>query len=262
MLDHLSVKPLQSATLDEEAAFLRAAIEDAGRIAIFTGAGLSTESGVPDFRSPGSPWMLNKPIPYDAFLADPAVRIEAWRRKFAMDDHFVGARPGRGHQAIARLVGRDKAPGVITQNIDNLHHLSGLDDDQVVELHGNGSYATCLACGQRHELRAVRARFEAMARAPACDACGGPVKSATISFGQAMPELAMQRALQWSLSCDLFLAIGSSLQVNPAARLPALAQQNAARLIIINAEATPLDGVAETRLRSDIGALLAVVTDA
>jgi NAD-dependent deacetylase len=254
MYDHLSVTA--GPALLEEAAMLAEAIVRAERIVLFTGAGLSTECGVPDFRSPGSPWMQNKPIPFDAFLADPAVRIEAWRRKFNMDDHYSGAQPGKGHAAIAGIVRSGKARGVITQNIDDLHTRSGLAAGEVIELHGNGTYATCLDCGLRHELADIRPLFERDRTAPACQACDGPVKSATISFGQTMPEAAMRKAMEWSAECDLFLAIGSSLVVQPAARLPLIARRAGAALFIINREPTPLDQEANAVLRSDIGPLL------
>jgi NAD-dependent deacetylase len=241
---------------DIEVTLLGEAIGAAREIALFTGAGISTECGVPDFRSPGSPWLVNKPIAFDAFCADAAVRAEAWRRKFIMDDHFAGAKPGKGHRALAQLVSSGRARGVITQNIDNLHQDSGIGEDSVIELHGNGTYATCLDCRRRHELSDIRRNFMASGVAPVCDDCAGPVKAATVSFGQAMPDEALKRATDWALSADLFLAIGSSLVVNPAARLPVLARRNGAKLIIINAESTPLDAAASHALRSDIGALL------
>ncbi|MCC6948854.1 MAG: Sir2 family NAD-dependent protein deacetylase [Bradyrhizobiaceae bacterium] len=224
----------------------------------FTGAGISTESGIPDFRSPGGLWTQNRPIPFDEFVASREARNEAWRRKFAMEDKFQAAKPGRGHRALARLIARGKLSAVITQNIDNLHQLSGIPDEKVIELHGNGSYATCLDCGERYEIEWVRERFHgAGGIAPDCASCSGPVKSATISFGQAMPEGAMRRAEAESLAADLFLAIGSSLVVWPAAGFPALAKRNGARLAIINREATEFDGMADLVVRDDIGDVLA-----
>jgi len=226
-------------------------------VAGFTGAGISTESGVPDFRSPGSPWMQNKPIPFDAFLRSRDARREAWRRKFTMDDLYRDARPSRGHVALASLVRQGKMSAVITQNIDGLHHQSGIPSDRVIELHGNGTYATCLSCGVRHELEWVRSRFEADGEPPDCSSCGGIVKAATISFGQAMPEAAMHRAHEAALACDLFLVVGSSLVVYPAASLPVAAKENGSTLVIINREATPHDDIADLVIRADIGATLA-----
>lgn len=223
------------------------------RLVIFTGAGLSTESGVPDFRTPGSPWMVNKPIPFDAFLASAAVRREAWRRKFTMDDSFAGAKPSPVHHLLADLVRAGPGLGLITQNIDGLHQAAGTPAEKLIELHGNGTYATCLDCGLRHELHAIRPVFEANGHAPRCEQCDGPVKSATISFGQRMPEAAMRRADALARQSDLFLVIGSSLVVHPAAQLPLVAKASGARLVIVNREATPLDGAADLVVRGEIG---------
>lgn len=228
----------------------------------FTGAGISTESGVPDFRSPGSPWMVNKPIPFEAFRSSRAARIEAWTRKFAMDDHFAGAQPNRTHRFLAGLVASGRSPGIVTQNIDGLHQLSGVPEERLVELHGNGTYATCLACGLRHELAEIRTAFEATREPPACVACGGIVKSATISFGQAMPEAAMRRAAALTLEADLFLVLGSSLVVFPAASFPVMARRNGARLAIVNRQPTELDVIADLVVRAEIGPALCPAPDA
>jgi NAD-dependent deacetylase len=226
-------------------------------IAPFTGAGISTECGIPDFRSPGGLWTKNKPIPFEEFIASQEMRNEAWRRRFAMDHQFAAARPGRGHLALASLYRAGKAPAVITQNIDNLHQSSGIAAEHVIELHGNNSYALCLDCGKRYELDWVRGLFTAAnERAPDCTGCGGHIKTATISFGQAMPEREMRRAEQLTLDCDLFLAVGSSLVVWPAAGFPLLAKRNGARLVIINREATEFDEIADLVVRDDIGAVL------
>lgn len=236
---------------------LHAMLDRARVIVPFTGAGISTESGVPDFRSPGSPWMQNKPIPFEVFLASREARIEAWRRKFAMDDHYRDARPNRGHRALATLVAEGRSPGVITQNIDGLHQASGIAEDSVIELHGNGTYATCLSCGWRHKLAAIRAEFEASGEPPACMMCAGVVKSATISFGQQMPQQPMLRAHELTMSADLYLVAGSSLVVFPAATFPVIAKRNGARLVILNREPTDLDPIADLVVRSEIGPALA-----
>jgi NAD-dependent deacetylase len=241
------------AALADDIASLHDLVARARSVVAFTGAGISTESGVPDFRSPNSPWMRNKPVPFDAYLASAEARREAWRRKFTMDDLYAGAKPSRGHLALASLVRAGRMPGVITQNIDGLHQAAGVPSDTVVELHGNGTFATCLSCGCRYELAWVRPRFEASGEAPACEACGGIVKSATISFGQAMPEPAMRRAQELTLACDVFLAIGSSLVVYPAAGFPVLAKRNGAKLVIVNREPTDLDDVADLVINGDIG---------
>jgi len=231
---------------------------DGARVIVpFTGAGISTECGIPDFRSPGGLWTKNRPIPFDEFLASQEMRNEAWRRRFAMDGHFSAAVPGRGHLALASFYRTGKAPAVITQNIDNLHQSSGISEEHVIELHGNNSYALCLDCAKRFELSWVRQQFtDANERAPDCPDCGGHIKTATISFGQAMPEQQMRRAEQLTLDCDLFLAVGSSLVVWPAAGFPLLAKRNGARLVIINREATEFDEIADLVVREDIGTVL------
>ena len=232
---------------------LRTLIEDAQVIVPFTGAGISTECGIPDFRSPGGLWTKNQPIPFDAFVASREMRDEAWRRRFAMEDNFAQARPGRGHQALASLYRAGKTPALVTQNIDNLHQASGISPSDVVELHGNTTYAICLDCAERYELPWVRERFEAAGQhAPDC-ACGGYIKTATISFGQAMPTDAMQRAEELTKSCDLYLAVGSSLVVWPAAGFPLMAKRNGAALVIINREPTEFDDLADLVIRNDIG---------
>jgi NAD-dependent deacetylase len=246
-----------------ESSFVRLAdlIEGAERIVPFTGAGISTECGIPDFRSPGGLWKTNQPIAFDDFMARRDMRDESWRRRFAMEEKFGGAKPGRGHRALTSLYRAGKIPGVITQNIDNLHQASGISADHVVELHGNTTYATCLACGTHYELAWVREKFEAAGRrAPDCT-CGGFIKTATISFGQAMPADAMARAEELTRGCDLFLAIGSSLVVWPAAGFPLMAKRNGAALVIINGEPTEFDDVADLVLHDDIGTVLETFVD-
>ncbi|HEX7775987.1 MAG TPA: Sir2 family NAD-dependent protein deacetylase, partial [Parvibaculum sp.] len=205
---------------------LRTLMAEARRAVVFTGAGISTESGIPDFRSPGGLWTKMSPINFDDFLRSDELRREAWRRKFEIDKTIVSAEPNKGHMAVAKLVDTGKVTHVITQNIDNLHQNSGVPAAKIIELHGNGTYAKCLDCGLRHELVWVKMKFEAGGEAPTCRACNGIVKSATISFGQAMPEEEMRRAEEATLACDLFLAIGSSLQVFPAAGFPIIAKRN------------------------------------
>ena len=232
---------------------LRDLLEDASVIVPLTGAGISTECGIPDFRSPGGLWTKNQPIPFDAFVSSQEMRDEAWRRRFAMEENFARAKPGRGHRALASLYRSGKSPGLITQNIDNLHQASGIDVSDVIELHGNTTYALCLDCSRRYELSWVKEKFEvAGQRAPDC-ACGGYIKTATVSFGQAMPPEAMERAEDLTKSCDLFLAVGSSLVVWPAAGFPLMAKRNGAVLVIINREATEFDDIADLVVRNDIG---------
>jgi NAD-dependent deacetylase len=244
------------AGLEAGADALAARLSASRAIVALTGAGLSTECGVPDFRSPGSPWRVHKPIGYAEFMASAEMRREAWRRKFAMDDLYRGVQPGKGHQALVDLAALGLLRNVVTQNIDNLHQASGLPADALIELHGNGSYAVCLDCGQRHELAPIRARFERDPEPASCEDCGGIVKSATIAFGQAMPEAALRKAVEAASGCDLMLVLGSSLVVQPAARLPLLAVSRGAALVIANREPTPLDDEADLVLRADLGSLL------
>jgi NAD-dependent deacetylase len=197
----------------------------ARRTLVFTGAGVSTESGIPDFRSPGGVWSRMKPIYFQDFVADEAKRREAWTRAFAGTAGWTGASPNAGHHAIAALTARGKISAVITQNVDNLHQDSGVPADKVIELHGNASYAVCLDCGLRHELAELKAAFLATDALPACRACGGVVKTATVSFGQSMPAGPMARAEAETLACDLFIVLGSSLVVYPAAAFPPLAKR-------------------------------------
>ena len=252
--------PLTS-VIDPDLARFRELLEAARRIVFFTGAGISTESGIPDFRSPGGIWTRFRPIDFRDFMASDEARRETWRRKFETDKTLRVAKPNAGHAAIARLVRQGKAWCVITQNIDGLHQASGVPDERVVELHGNTTYARCLACGERHELDPIRERFERDGEAPVCG-CGGYVKTATISFGQTMPAAEMARAEKETNACDLFVSIGSSLVVYPAAGFPALAKRRGARLVILNRDPTDFDDIADLVLNREIGPTLGQATGA
>ncbi|MFC1883721.1 NAD-dependent deacetylase [Thermodesulfobacteriota bacterium] len=238
---------------DEKIELLCDMISKSKRCIVFTGAGISTESGIPDFRSPGGIWEKYQPIQFQDFMASEEMRKETWRRKFATDDTIGNARPNKGHLAIAKLVNEGKVSSVITQNIDGLHQLSGIPEEKVIELHGNATYATCLMCGKRYELGPIREVFLRDEILPECDDCDGIVKSATISFGQAMPEKAMMDAQRETLGCDLFIAMGSSLVVFPAAGFPELAKRNGASLVIINREPTAFDSIADLVFHRQIG---------
>jgi NAD-dependent deacetylase len=226
------------------------------RAVVFTGAGISTESGIPDFRSPGGIWTQMQPIMFQDFCALREMRREAWRRRFASDPVMRAAEPNRGHRAVARLVREGKVAAVITQNIDGLHQASGIPDRQVIELHGNTTYATCLDCAERHELAPLQAAFERDGDVPDCTRCGGLLKTATISFGQAMPEVAMLRAQQEVMAADLCIVLGSSLVVYPAAGFPEMAKRKGAGLVIINREETGLDPIADLVIHRGIGDVL------
>ena len=236
-------------------------IEKARSIVVFTGAGISTESGIPDFRSPGTGlWNKIKPIEFQDFIASDEVRQESWRRRFDnRDSRWDEAEPNNGHRAVAKLIEEGKASAVITQNVDNLHQESGVPDEQVIELHGNTRYAKCLTCETRYELADLKQQYQTVGRVGPCSRCGGIVKTATISFGQAMPQDAMARAQAATNACDLFIVIGSSLVVYPAAGFPEYATRLGAKLVIVNREPTPLDGIADLVLHAEIGPTMSYV---
>lgn len=229
------------------------------RVVIFTGAGMSTESGIPDFRSPGGVWSRMKPIYFQDFVASEARRREAWTRTFSGAAGWTGAKPNAGHFAVARLVASGKVGVVITQNVDNLHQDSGIPEDRVIEIHGNASYARCLECGARQELDDLKGPFLERGVIPTCRDCGGVVKTATISFGQPMPAVAMARAEAAAKACDLLIVLGSSLVVFPAAGLPLLAKRHGAALAIVNREPTEQDPEADLVLHEEIGPLLEAI---
>jgi len=232
---------------------LRDLIGSAQRIVAFTGAGISTESGIPDFRSPGGIWTRYKPIYFDDFMGSEEMRRESWRRKFATDEVMLKAEPNAGHRALAKLVEQGRMSAVITQNVDGLHQRSGIPDAKVIELHGNATYAACLDCGHRCELEPIKKAFLGSGKLPLCAKCDGIVKTATISFGQAMPEIAVARAQDETMACDLFLVLGSSLVVYPAAGFPRLAKRKGAGLVIVNRDPTDQDSDADMVIHGEIG---------
>lgn len=239
----------------------KALLRESKKAVVFTGAGISTESGIPDFRSPGGIWTKQKPIDFSEFMASEEIRRESWRRRFNTQSPITNAKPNTGHHAIAHLVQTGKVAAVITQNIDGLHHKSGVPEHQVVELHGNAGYAKCLGCEKRYEIEEVRRIFGNNETLPVCDVCGGVIKTAVISFGQAMPVGEMQRAEQFSVDCDLFIAIGSSLVVYPAAGFPLMARRNGAKLVIVNRDPTGMDHYADLVLNREIGPTLSAVVE-
>ncbi|MBI3698566.1 MAG: Sir2 family NAD-dependent protein deacetylase [Acidobacteria bacterium] len=222
----------------------------------FTGAGISTESGIPDFRSPNGVWARNRMIEFDEFVSSRAGRIEYWRQKVESWPAMRDAKPNPGHLAFVELERRGKLRAMITQNIDGLHQRAGQSPELVIELHGTTAEAACLSCRGRIPIDDAIRRIEAGDPAPECEKCGGLLKPATISFGQAMPEREMARAAEVSRACEVFLAVGSSLVVQPAALLPAIAKRAGARLIIVNRTATPLDDMADLVLCDEIGRVL------
>ena len=247
--------------MDQEIQDLRQLIAASQRIVAFTGAGISTESGIPDFRGPNGVWKKMTPIDFGDFVRSEDVRRESWRRKLSGDDKMGGAAPNAGHLAVAALHHMGKLASVITQNVDGLHQKAGVPDDKVIQLHGNANYATCLTCGKRYELEEIRAIFFPDETVPYCDECGGIIKTATISFGQPMPVTEMERAEAALVDCDLMIVMGSSLVVYPAAAFPRLARENGARLVIINNEPTDLDPLCDLVLHRPIGETLSAVVD-
>lgn len=229
------------------------------RIVGFTGAGISTESGIPDFRSPNGVWANNRIVEYQEFVSSRAGRIEYWRQKALSWPDMRDAQPNAGHRAFVELERRGQLLAMITQNIDGLHQRAGQAADKVIELHGTMIEAVCLTCGDRIAMDEALQRIAAGDPAPSCEQCGGYLKPATISFGQAMPEREMQLAVGYASNCEVFIAVGSSLVVHPAASLPVLAKRSGATLIIINRTATPLDDIADLVVNDEIGKTLPVL---
>jgi NAD-dependent deacetylase len=231
----------------------RELLADSRRAVVFTGAGISTESGIPDFRGPDGLWTRIKPVEFREYLASDEVRQQSWRQWFEHGGDLREAKPNSGHMAVAHLVREGKVAAVITQNVDNLHQDSGVPAEQVIELHGNATYAQCLDCGAAMAMDDLEREYRHTGRVGPCACCGGIVKSATISFGQMMPEEMMRRAQEEILACDLCIVLGSSLTVYPAAGFPGLAWQNGARLVIVNQQATDMDSIADLVIHESIG---------
>lgn len=229
-------------------------ISRAKRGIAFTGAGISTESGIADFRSPGGIWDRHTPVYFDEFVASREARVRYWQMRIELYKEFEGAQPNAGHRVLAGLEESSQLAAIITQNIDGLHQLAG--SKRVIELHGTARIIACIACGKEWSPPEVHAMIEAGDAAPDCDECRSPLKSKTISFGQAMPEKKMGEAAELSKEADLYLAIGSSLVVEPAASLPRMAKQYGATLVIINKTPTPLDPYADLVINESIGETL------
>lgn len=225
---------------------------------LFTGAGISTESGIPDFRSPGGVWTRYRTIYFDEFCQSAAARREYWQQKSEAHGDFAAAQPNAGHQVLAAWEQRGVARGVITQNIDGLHQIAG--NRQVLELHGTARAATCLDCSARFDIEPLVAQFLKTGEVPPCPKCTkGRLKHATVSFGQMLPTDVLETAYQWCAEADLILAIGSSLVVTPAADLPRYVKQNGGKIVIVNRDETGLDPIADIKLTGGIGATLSAI---
>lgn len=244
--------------MESEIEGVAGSIIHAKRVVVFTGAGLSTESGIPDFRSPGGLWARYNPedFYFQNFIASEASRVKYWQMATEMYEPMKRAQPNLAHLAIAEMEQLGKLDCVITQNIDGLHVKAGNSVEKVIELHGTAMHVSCLHCRKRYNREAIQGRIKQGVKAPICDDCGGPLKPATISFGQAMPEKETQEAYHRSSQCDLFMVIGSSLVVHPAASMPLIAKQSGAKLVIINRDPTPCDGMADIVVHDQAGPTL------
>ena len=245
-------------TLIEEAADI---IESAERVVVFTGAGVSTESGIPDFRSPGGIWTKYQPIMFQDFMASEEMRRESWRRGKETYHLFADVEPNPAHYAIVELERMGKINSIITQNIDNLHQKAGSPPELVIELHGTAMYVVCLNCEKRWPRSEIQEWLKAGVDIPQCDECDGIMKSATVSFGQPMPERETREAQMRAEQAEVFIVIGSSLVVYPAANMPLMAKQSGAKLVIINLGETPLDDYADVLIRGRAGEVMERLVD-
>ena len=235
---------------------LQRLIEKSKKLVFFTGAGMSTNSGIPDFRGPKGVWKTSTPIYFQDFMDSRDKRIESWERKFSNELNIDLAKPNSGHLKLAEIINIKEEAHLITQNVDNLHQDSGIHDSKITELHGNATYAKCLDCLKRYELDSLKKEFLETKEPPTCSECEGIIKTATVSFGQAMPEEEMVTAQRVSIQSDLFICLGSSLAVFPAADLPLLAKETGANLIIVNNEPTQMDHLSDLVINRDISKTL------
>ncbi len=250
----------EKGSLEDAARLIVAWLGESKSTVAFTGAGISTESGIPDFRSLGGVWAKNDPVYYDDFMRFPESRYEYWRQKAEAHRDFAGAEPNCTHQTLARWEEQGRLKGVVTQNIDGLHQDAG--NRNVLELHGTAREIACLDCDWREPTGMWVQRFLEEDQVPPCPECKGRLKHATVSFGQTLPREVLQAAIHWSSESDLFFAMGSSLVVEPAASLPRLAAENGARLVILNRDKTPLDRIASLIVNAPLGELMAAVAEA
>jgi NAD-dependent deacetylase len=254
---------MQEAKMKEQLEKVAQWITTSKRIVVFSGAGLSTESGIPDFRSPGGVWDRYNPedFYFQNFLSSEASREKYWQMSTEMYEPMKKAQPNFAHLAIAELEKLGRLDCVITQNIDGLHCKAGNSEEKVIQLHGTAMYVSCLSCNKRYDRDEIQERLKKGVKVPYCDDCGGPLKPATISFGQPMPERETQEAYHRSSLSDLFIVIGSSLVVQPAASMPLVAKRNGAKLVIINRDPTPYDEMADIVIHGQAGPTMASVLE-
>ena len=238
---------------------LQELLEKSKKIVFFTGAGISTNSGIPDFRGPKGVWKTSTPIYFQDFISSKEKRIESWKRKFGNELSIDSAEPNEGHKRISEIMDL-KDSFLITQNVDNLHQESGIVDEKISELHGNATFARCLDCHKRYELKELKSEFLLTGEPPLCQECSGIIKTATVSFGQAMPEEEMQICQTEAIKSDLFICVGTSLAVFPAADIPILAKKTGAILVIINNEPTQMDHIADLVINRDISEVFSEIS--
>ena len=231
-------------------------IRGASAIVAMTGAGISTESGIPDYRGPGGVWETRKPPTIGDFLENPETRREFWRRRLTDYPTLASREPNAGHLALADLERRGTLIAIVTQNIDGLHQKAGNSARRVIELHGNAHQLRCVDCGSIFAADEIQSRLEVGEREPACSVCGGILRSGTVLFGDPIPAAALELSLAAAQACDVILIVGSSLVVNPAARLPEIARRHGASLIVINRTETPVDHLADVRIQNEAGSTL------
>lgn len=254
-------RPASGDGLAEQLAPVADRVRASRRMVVFTGAGISTESGIPDYRGPNGVWKTNRIPTMDSVRTDRAGREERWQLQRQRYPQMLAREPNAGHRAIAALERSGRVSAIVTQNIDGLHQKAGSAPERVLELHGSSHWARCVSCGRRYPMAEIVARVEAGETDPRCEVCGGALRSSTILFGEPLPEETLRQAVAASSEADLMLVVGSSLVVRPAAQLPALARRNGAGLVIVNREPTPLDGVAHAVVRGEAGPVLATLAE-
>lgn len=237
------------------------AVRASRKLVVFTGAGISTESGIPDYRGPNGVWKTNRIPTVENVRTDQAGRQERWAQQRQHYPEMVAREPNDGHRAIAALERSGRVSAIVTQNIDGLHQKAGSDPDHVLELHGSTHWARCMNCGRRYPMADIVARVAAGEADPRCEVCGGVLRSSTILFGESLPEQTLRQAVDASSNADMMLVVGSSLVVKPAAQLPVLARRNGAGLVIVNREPTPLDEIAHAVVRGEAGPVLATLAE-
>jgi NAD-dependent deacetylase len=258
----LTIEHSDGLVFDPTIEALIALVEQSRRMIGFTGAGISTESGIPDYRGPNGVWQTGRIPTLDDFLTNPETRRSYWESRRTRYPELAAREPNQGHRALASLQKTGRLGEVITQNIDGLHQKAGSDPDSVIELHGSAHRVRCLNCGTVWPAAEIQARLDAGEAVPACTVCGGMLRAATVLFGEPLPPEALRRATEAARSCDLMVIVGSSLVVNPAAQLPLIAKRSGAKLAIVNRTPTPLDAVADVRVIGEAGPVLSALVHA